>query len=80
MNTLHFYLVHECAKTLVSSSSSPDKWSKPWSELLGEFEPMNWGHLLCFYASMEHCNVTLSERYELRKIVCATYPDHYPST
>ena len=80
MNTLHFYLVRECAKTLVSSSSLPDKWTKPWSELLRELEPMNWGRLLCFYAYMERCNVTVSEQYKLHKVLCATYPDHYPST
>ena len=41
---------------------------------------MNWGRLSYFYAYMEHCNVTLSEQYELHKVLCATYPDHYPST
>ena len=80
MNTLHFYLVRECARTLVSSSSSPDKWSKLWPELLRELELMNWGRLLCFYAYMEHCYVTLSEQYKLHKVLCATYSDHYPST
>ena len=73
MNTLHFYLVRECAKTLVSSSSLPDKWTKPWSEPLRELEPMNWGRLLCFYAYMEHCNVTVSEQSKLHKVLCATY-------
>ena len=33
-----------------------------------------------FYAYMEHCNVTLSEQYELHKVLYAAYPDHYPST
>ena len=80
MNTLHFFLVRECAKSLVSTSSLPDKSSKPWLELLRELEPMNWGRLLCFYAYMEHCNVTLSEQYELHKVLYAAYPDHYPST
>ena len=82
MNTLHFNLVCECAKTLVLTSSLPDKLSKQWLELLRELEPMNWGRLLCFYAYMEHCNVTLSEQYQLHKVLYATYPDghHYPST
>ena len=78
MNT--FYLVRGCANTLLPSSSSPDKSSKQWPELMREMEPMNWGRLLCFYAYMEQCNVTLSEQYELQKVLCATYPDHYPST
>lgn len=80
MERLYFYLVRECAQTLVSSSTLPVKSSKPWTELLRELEPMNWGRLICFYTYMEHCNVTLSEQYELHNVLCATYPDHYPST
>ena len=80
MNTLHFFLVRECAKALVSTSSLRDKTSKQWLELLRELEPMNWGRLLCFYAYMDHCNVTLSEQYQLHKVLHATYPDHYPFT
>jgi len=78
MNTLHIYLTRGCANALVSSSSLPDKSSKSWPEPLRELEPMNWGRLLCFYAYMEHCNVTFSEQYELHIVLCATYPDHYP--
>ena len=80
MNTLHFFLVRECAKTLVASNTLPEKSSKPLSEFPRELQSMNWGRLLCFYAYMEHCNVALREQYELYKVLCATYPDHYPST
>jgi len=80
MDTLYFYLVRDCAQTLVSSSNLPVKSSKIWLELLRELEPMNWGRLLCFYAYMEHCNVTFGEKYEFHKVLCPTYPDHYPST
>ena len=30
---------------------------------------MNWGRLSCYYAYMEHYNATLSEKYELHKVL-----------
>lgn len=79
MDTLYFYVVRECAQTLISTNTLPIKSSDKWLELLKEIEPMNFGRLLCFYAYMKHCNVTLNEQYEFHKLLYKNYPVHYPS-
>ena len=91
MNRLYFFLVRDCAqhcfpktityrcplmnRTMVMPVVPPEQGIN----ILNYLEPMNWGRLMCFYAYMTQCNVSLSEQYRFHQILCDRYPTHYPS-